>query len=654
MAQVFLSYAREDRARAVRIADAMEGAGHQVWWDRRIDAGSRFSAEIAEALKAADVVVVLWSPASIDSVWVQDEAAFGRDHGRLVPAMLGPIEPPLGFRQFHAIDLGKAGRRIELLLNAVATRLGQPPTPPKQVRRASLWSGHWRWIAAVAALLVLIGLSWLFVPRGGGEPSHIVAVTAAKGGDERRAGEMARMIAADLGRFRAGPLGALTVLGGEKAGDADYRVEVGVSASGDDLRTDISLIATGDSNILWSTTEEGKAAQAVDLRQRAVAKLGDVLGCAVEASAQGQKLPHDMLGLYLNGCGRMSDQIFFAPNQEILSTFRQLTEKAPDFAPGWAYLAILEAQTFPGTPAPDRAALRKDLIAHLAKAKQLGPDLPQTIAADAYFHPNDGTKPQHALPILERGLKRHPDSALLHLTRALFLGDVGRQNEAIIAAERAVGLNPLSPVIRDSYISAIAYAGRTRAAYEELKKAESIWPGSTVLEQARYRLDLRYGDPKAALQTLRKRGAGDLRPVPMDTAWTAFLEARIQPSPARIEKALASFRERYRRNRADIPGYLQALGTFGRVDEAFEVTKPAVTLDSMMVSTETLFRAHMRPIRSDPRFIALAAKLGLLQYWEKTGVWADFCDEPQLPYNCKAEAARLTPEQRKLAKLFIS
>ena len=69
-----------------------------------------------------------------------------------------------------------------------------------------------------------------------------------------------------------------------------------------------------------------------------------------------------------------------------------------------------------------------------------------------------------------------------------------------------------------------------------------------------------------------------------------------------------------------------------------------------MSGTEALFRVHMRSIRSDPRFIKLAAKLGLVAYWQKTNVWPDFCSEPQLPYDCRKEAAKLTPEQRRLAK----
>ena len=88
MASIFLSYSREDSVRAGRIAQALELAGHDVWWDRRIGAGSRFSKEIDAALKKADLVVVLWSKVSVESAWVQDEAADGRDSERLVPVLI--------------------------------------------------------------------------------------------------------------------------------------------------------------------------------------------------------------------------------------------------------------------------------------------------------------------------------------------------------------------------------------------------------------------------------------------------------------------------------------------------------------------------------------------------------------------------------------
>ena len=86
MARVFLSYAREDADCAKQLAELLARTGHEVWWDQHIQGGSRFSSEIDRALKDCEAVIVLWSPASVESAWVQDEAAEGRDepdHGEL-------------------------------------------------------------------------------------------------------------------------------------------------------------------------------------------------------------------------------------------------------------------------------------------------------------------------------------------------------------------------------------------------------------------------------------------------------------------------------------------------------------------------------------------------------------------------------------------
>ena len=77
MARIFLSYARADAAAAKRLAELL-AADHEVWWDREIHGGSRFASEIDKALREAEAVIVLWSTDSLDSAWVQDEAAEGR------------------------------------------------------------------------------------------------------------------------------------------------------------------------------------------------------------------------------------------------------------------------------------------------------------------------------------------------------------------------------------------------------------------------------------------------------------------------------------------------------------------------------------------------------------------------------------------------
>jgi adenylate cyclase len=137
VARVFLSYAREDKSAAKHLAAGIERAGHAVWWDHHIHGGSRFASEIDRELKNADIVVVLWSKTSVESAWVQDEAAEGRDSGRLVPTIMDRVKPPLGFRQFQSIDFGDWDGRDEPtaladVVGAIAQMTGEtePKSPP--------------------------------------------------------------------------------------------------------------------------------------------------------------------------------------------------------------------------------------------------------------------------------------------------------------------------------------------------------------------------------------------------------------------------------------------------------------------------------------------------------------------------------------------
>ena len=109
MTSVFLGYDREDVDRARPLAAALEEAGHAVWWDRHIKSGAEFNNEIEEALAKADAVVVLWSEHSVRSAWVRDEAAVGRDRGRLVPVTIGKAAPPLASASIRQ-PIYRAGR----------------------------------------------------------------------------------------------------------------------------------------------------------------------------------------------------------------------------------------------------------------------------------------------------------------------------------------------------------------------------------------------------------------------------------------------------------------------------------------------------------------------------------------------------------------
>ena len=65
MADIFLSYAREDLAKAKLLAAALEKQGWSVFWDRTsLLAGQDFDQVIEQAIEQARCMIVAWSAAS--------------------------------------------------------------------------------------------------------------------------------------------------------------------------------------------------------------------------------------------------------------------------------------------------------------------------------------------------------------------------------------------------------------------------------------------------------------------------------------------------------------------------------------------------------------------------------------------------------------
>jgi tetratricopeptide (TPR) repeat protein len=246
------------------------------------------------------------------------------------------------------------------------------------------------------------------------------------------------------------------------------------------------------------------------------------------------------------------------------------------------------------------------------------------------------------LGLYDRGIALDPDFAPLHDARTEQLIRVGRIQEAVQSARRAVALDPLSADYRDSLIRALATAGNLHAAREELDREERIWPAARRSRLGRYAFELRYGDPRIALRFQDQPDLFDFANPPTDREFAAFLRARLAPTRANIDAAVAAFMPSYPRWTA---GLIQTLGQFGRVDQAYRLFGPPAAMTRLSGASDVLFRPPMASIRRDRRFMTLAARIGLLRYWRDSGVWPDFCLDPGLPYNCRAEAAKL-PEPR--------
>lgn len=169
MADIFISYASEDRERASEFASALEKRGWSVWWDRNIIAGQSFDKVIEREVESAKSVVVLWSKYSIDSEWVKNEAADAAQRNVLVPAMIDPVKLPLEFRRKQTADLvgwdsNPAHPGFVALCNGVTTILtgAAPINPTPDGSGGSLANRRWVWAGLGTILFAAaLGIYWL-------------------------------------------------------------------------------------------------------------------------------------------------------------------------------------------------------------------------------------------------------------------------------------------------------------------------------------------------------------------------------------------------------------------------------------------------------------------------------------------------------------
>ena len=133
MADIFLSYVREDVERARPLVQVLEDRGWSVFWDEQLTPGPGYRQSIEQELDEAKCVVVLWSKLSIKSKWVIDEAEEGDERNTLISVLVERVKPPLGLRQGQSADLvdwraGTVHQGLDRLVKGIAGYV--PPQPP--------------------------------------------------------------------------------------------------------------------------------------------------------------------------------------------------------------------------------------------------------------------------------------------------------------------------------------------------------------------------------------------------------------------------------------------------------------------------------------------------------------------------------------------
>lgn len=157
MADIFISYSRNDRDRCTAIRDHLEALKVSVWFDAGIGAGSSFDREIEREIEAAKALLVLWTEESVESDWVRNEARTGKERSGLIAVQLRECQLPLEFRSVQAeiLEEGAEGTDNLVWLN-ILTRIGELLERPGLAEYARLKekgsSDDWKdWLRRYAA-----------------------------------------------------------------------------------------------------------------------------------------------------------------------------------------------------------------------------------------------------------------------------------------------------------------------------------------------------------------------------------------------------------------------------------------------------------------------------------------------------------------------
>jgi hypothetical protein len=642
VASVFLRYDRDDADRARHFAHALERAGHQVWWDLHVRSGAQFSKVIEEALRAADVVVVLWSRRSIESAWVRDEAAAGRDTGRLVPVTIDGIVPPLGFRQFQTTDLSRWHGRgrpaaLKILLDDVATtqRSSSPDGPQEQARREPLAKSSRRWPLGLAAVAVVAALAVAVVvwrPWSAANATPTVLVTAGRNDSASRA--LARDLAVQLGSVPSVQSGSLRLVTSVESASRAPPLILEATSQAQSGDGSLVLKNAADGALVWSQDFERGQRTVADTTLQMALTASRVLDCAGDAFADnGKRLPKRSRTLFLTSCAQASEESNADP-RGIVSGLSKVVVDAPGFEPAWRKLLLAEIASIENDEeGPARSAMREALRKHIAAARRVDPNMPEaTLAQMSLVPPADLVT---RMRLSDQAYRAGADNPSVLIGRTLALQAVGRMLEASQVAYAATNIDPTSPDASTNWISALMYSGQTDLAEQQLKRAQGLWPGSSRLDDLEWRFYLRFGDPKIGL----RMSAGRM----MSPTLLLFLQARANPTKENVDKLFAYYGDRLKSEPANLPALhilMQAYGQFHREKELYAIMehwpRPA-ELDDLQ---DIWFRPALHEFRRDPRFMQLVARSPLLHYWRTSGKWPDFCKEPDLPYDCKKEAAK--------------
>jgi TolB-like protein len=475
---IFLSYNREDQARAKLFAEAFEAQGFKVWWDVGLRTGEAYDEVTETALRTAKAVVVLWSKKSVQSRWVRAEATLADRNKTLVPCMIEPCERPIMFELTQTAELGHwTGETTDRawlgFLADVARFVGREQAA--QSAPAPLVAPFT--LPAKPSIAVLPFLNMSNDPA----QSYLADGMMEEINNALSRIPMLFVIASGSARGRATGDGDFRTLGRDLR--VRYLLDGCVQKAGARVRISVRLIEAEASAQIWSNRFDGALEDAFEFQDAVASDVAGMIDSTVlkaEISRASKRITDnaDAYDLFLQGYGKT-----LSWNQTSVEAGVALLDRAvaldPDFAEALALSAFGWHQIAVAGWGGRTEIARAKAIENGRLAVRLSPDNPRVLSWVGVTLMGLGENVGDAERLIERAIEICPGSPFNLLAGSWIKAVQGQFEPAVKRLQAGRRLDPVS--IYASYVHlglGVAYfaKGALEEAIEHIAEAAHIWP----------------------------------------------------------------------------------------------------------------------------------------------------------------------------------
>lgn len=637
LTDIFLSYNREDHARAKLFADAFAAQGLDIWWDVGLRTGEAYDQVTERALREAKAVVVLWSKRSVESRWVRAEATLADRNKTLVPVMIEPCERPIMFELTQTAELshwhGAADDPVWLGFIRDVKRFmerGQPAAVPSApITMAQIIAEPAKPVETLLAVLPFENLSsdaeMQFFSDGVSEDilGRIIRGSKLKAISRTSSFQF-------RGADKAKAAAAL---------NATHIVDGSIRRASGKVRIAAHLTEAASQTTLWSDKYDRSLDDIFAVQDEISEAIAQALDMAF-FPAKTAAIDPAVYELYLRIRATFDDRTRLADN---IATLELVTRMAPKFFKAWAALATLRPLTAMLMPYAERRPIWAQAEAALARCRALDPDN-AVVATGGWSLCN----PFGAYLAQEGFARRMREIGHAHaqFILAYHLEGVGRTREAVDAARRSWELDPKNMTTGTIYTQILWRAGRYAEGIAAMERHLLIWPndhhtaGVLVLARA-HQQDWVEVDKLLNPHRLEHYPLREHAPI------AGLVTSLRSPDPASRRLVLERMREQVAQTGHLDPFAMVFPAIAGFANEAFDILDaakfgpaggPGDMLGFNAYRSHRCFAAAYPELRANPRFVKMCARLGLVEYWLETQAWPDCADT--VPYDFRAECEK--------------